>query len=238
MREDDYETAIKVVIVGNGSVGKSSLIQRFCHGTFTSEYKRTIGVDFLERSVNDKNCLRIGNQEIRLMLWDTAGQEEFGALTKAYYRGAHACIIAFSTTDRQSFASVKSWKSKVEFECGSIPMVVVQNKIDLLANSVVSFEEVDSLCRQLKLKLFRTSVKEALNVKEGLLVNASLHDSRNNGQLVFQFVAECYVHSIAASEEELVPSFSTSTLKSALMRPSIVDTPIAKTTNTSIIADK
>ena len=65
------------------------------------------------------------------MLWDTAGQEEFDAITKAYYRGAQACVVAFSTTDRASFDAVQKWKKKVEDECGAIPMVLVQNKIDL-----------------------------------------------------------------------------------------------------------
>ena len=71
------------------------------------------------------------------MLWDTAGQEEFDAITKAYYRGAQACVIAFSTTDHASFEAVKKWKRKVEDECGHIPMVLVQNKIDLLHEAQV-----------------------------------------------------------------------------------------------------
>ena len=66
------------------------------------------------------------------MLWDTAGQEEFDSITKAYYRGAQACVIAFSTTDRDSFQAVRKWKKKVEDECGIIPTVLVQNKMDLL----------------------------------------------------------------------------------------------------------
>ena len=71
------------------------------------------------------------------MLWDTAGQEEFDAITKAYYRGAQACVVAFSTTDRSSFDAVQKWKKKVEDECGAIPMVLVQNKIDLLHEAQV-----------------------------------------------------------------------------------------------------
>jgi Ras-related protein Rab-23 len=71
------------------------------------------------------------------MLWDTAGQEEFDAITKAYYRGAQACVIAFSTTDHASFEAVKKWKRKVEDECGHVPMVLVQNKIDLLHESQI-----------------------------------------------------------------------------------------------------
>ncbi|CAG0920271.1 unnamed protein product [Notodromas monacha] len=108
MRElEDLELAVKVLIVGNGAVGKSSMIQRYCRGTFTKDYKKTIGVDFLER------CIDIDGEEVRLMLWDTAGQEEFDAITKAYYRGAQACVLAFSTTDRASFFAVKRWKKKV-----------------------------------------------------------------------------------------------------------------------------
>lgn len=56
---------------------------------------------------------RIDGEDIRIMLWDTAGQEEFDAITKAYYRGAQACVLAFSTTDRMSFEAIKDWKMKV-----------------------------------------------------------------------------------------------------------------------------
>ena len=62
-------------------MGKSSLIRRYCQGVFTSAYKKTIGVDFLEREVNIEN-----GEQVRLMIWDTAGQEEFDAITRAYYR--------------------------------------------------------------------------------------------------------------------------------------------------------
>ena len=120
------------MIVGNGAVGKSSMIQRYCRGTFTKSYKKTIGVDFLEKQ------LRVHGEDVRLMLWDTAGQEEFDAITKAYYRGAQACVVAFSTTDRASFDAVKKWKKKVEDECGHVPMVLVQNKIDLAHDAKVS----------------------------------------------------------------------------------------------------
>lgn len=83
-------------------------------------------------------CCSVDGEDIRIMLWDTAGQEEFDAITKAYYRGAQACVLSFSTTDRCSFDAVKDWKKKVENECGEIPTILVQNKIDLMDNSVVS----------------------------------------------------------------------------------------------------
>ncbi|CAG9799122.1 unnamed protein product [Chironomus riparius] len=158
IREEELEIAIKVVIVGNGGVGKSSMIQRYCKGIYTKDYKKTIGVDFLERMID------IDGEDVRIMLWDTAGQEEFDAITKAYYRGAQACVITFSTTDRNSFEAVKDWKKKVENECGEIPTVLVQNKIDLIEQSIVTFEETELLAKNLGVRLFQTSVKEDLNV--------------------------------------------------------------------------
>lgn len=158
MREEELEVALKVVIVGNGGVGKSSMIQRYCKGTFTKDYKKTIGVDFLERQIE------VDGEDVRLMLWDTAGQEEFDAITKAYYRGAQACVLAFSTTDRDSFEAAHSWKLKVENECGEIPTVIVQNKIDLIDQTVVNPEEAELLARALGCRLMRTSVKEDINV--------------------------------------------------------------------------
>jgi len=72
------------------------MIQRYCKGIFTKDYKKTIGVDFLERQIE------IDGEDVRIMLWDTAGQEEFDCITKAYYRGAQASVLVFSTTDRAS----------------------------------------------------------------------------------------------------------------------------------------
>jgi Ras-related protein Rab-23 len=75
-------------------------------------------------------------------------------------------VIAFSTTDRASFEAVAMWKSKVEAECGDIAVALVQNKVDLVDQAVVSATEVETLARKLGLKLYRTCVKEGINVTE------------------------------------------------------------------------
>lgn len=160
LEEEELEVAVKVVVVGDGAVGKSSMIQRYCKGVFTKDYKKTIGVDFLER------LTEVSGREARLMLWDTAGQEEFDAITRAYYRGAQVCVLAFSTIDRDSFLALETWKKKVEAEVDEIVMCIVQNKIDLIDEACMTSEEVDALAKQLRLKLFRTSVKENFNVDQ------------------------------------------------------------------------
>lgn len=169
LQDEDCELAVKVVIVGNGAVGKSSIIQKYCKGIFTAEYKKTIGVDFLEKRI----C--VSDQEVRLMLWDTAGQEEFDCITRAYYRGAQVCVLAFSCVDKDSFKQVVRWKNKVEEECGSIPMVLVMTKMDLLYKATVDSFEVEKMSRNLGLHLVRTSVKENLNVDKVFLHLAAQH---------------------------------------------------------------
>ena len=81
--EEAFEKEVKVLVVGNGAVGKTSMMKRFCRDNFTDEYKKTIGVDFLEKT-RYVDALR---EDVRLMVWDTAGQEEFDTITRTYYRG-------------------------------------------------------------------------------------------------------------------------------------------------------
>jgi len=162
MLEQDIETTLKVIVVGNGQVGKTSMITRFAKGIFTNEYKKTIGVDFLEK----KMYLNSIGEECTFLLWDTAGQEEYDAITRTYYKGAGCCILAFSTTDRASFDAIESWEKKVREECGNIQMVLVQNKVDLMDDAAMEAREVEYMAKKLKLKLYRTCVKDDLNVTE------------------------------------------------------------------------
>ncbi|KAJ3218332.1 hypothetical protein HDU67_006104 [Dinochytrium kinnereticum] len=180
MNADDVDFALKVLVVGNGCVGKSSLIRRLCKGRFNENYKKTIGVDYSEVEIDVPG--HVG--PVRLMLWDTAGQEEFDPVTRSYYENAHAVVFAFSTTDRDSFETIKAWREKVEAVCDDICMVLVQNKIDLLEHTVVSDEEAESLARDMKLKFYRVSVKEYLNVLEVFTYLAELFFKRQKKKAV------------------------------------------------------
>eukprot|EP00357_Protocruzia_adherens_P004385 CAMPEP_0114997636 /NCGR_PEP_ID=MMETSP0216-20121206/15014_1 /TAXON_ID=223996 /ORGANISM="Protocruzia adherens, Strain Boccale" /LENGTH=303 /DNA_ID=CAMNT_0002362049 /DNA_START=38 /DNA_END=949 /DNA_ORIENTATION=+ len=156
----DMTASMKIIVVGNGRVGKTSMITRFAKGIFTADYKKTLGCDFLERNYVHKGT------EVNMMLWDTAGQEEYNALTRRYYKGAAAAVIAFSTVDRDSFDAIQKWRTAVMEECGPIPTILIQNKVDLIDQAVMSSSEVENVARNLNLKLFRTCVKENLNVVE------------------------------------------------------------------------
>lgn len=152
-----------MIVVGNGNVGKTSMTTRYAKGKYTGNYKKTIGVDFMEKSVE----LRDLGETVNLMIWDTAGQEEFDALTSRYYKGAGAVIYVFSTVDRDSFDDLPKWKRKVEEECGRICQVLVQNKIDLSEDAAMSRAEIEDMADYMNIRLFRSCVQDNVNVKEG-----------------------------------------------------------------------
>lgn len=160
---DDFDKTLKVIVVGNGNVGKTSMTTRYAKGRYTGNYKKTIGVDFMEKRLE----LRDIGETVNLMIWDTAGQEEFGALTSRYYKGAGAVIYVFSTTDRDSFEDLPKWQRKVEEECGRMTQVLVQNKIDLVDDAAMSRSEVEDMTDYMRIRLFRSCVQDNVNVKEG-----------------------------------------------------------------------
>ncbi|EPY34545.1 Rab family, other [Strigomonas culicis] len=159
---DTVAESIKVIVVGDGNVGKTCMLRRFVRGDFLEQYKKTIGAEYMEKDV----FLRSTNTTVQLMLWDTSGQEVFNSLTQAYYRGAGAAVLAFSTVDRDSFEHLRGWKEKVESVCGPITMVMCQTKMDLAHEAVTTNEEAEELAAQLAVPLFRVSTKDDFNVTQ------------------------------------------------------------------------
>ena len=174
---EDLNPSMKIIVIGNGQVGKSTLTIKFVKNIFTTEYKQTLGVDFL----NIKKYIKEIDQEIEFYIWDTAGQDSYNAITRRYYRGADACLIVFAINDRDSFNQVKTWYEKMRQECGNIPTSLVMSKIDLKDDIKVKNEEAEQLSKELKIKLFKVSSKEGILVDECFHYLAIKHYSNNGG---------------------------------------------------------
>ena len=172
---EDLDPSMKIIVIGNGQVGKSTLTIKFVKNVFTTEYKQTLGVDFL----NIKKYIKKIDQEIDFYIWDTAGQDHFNAITRRYYRGADACLIVFALNDRESFNQVKSWHQKMTQECGNIPTALVMSKIDLKDELKVTYEEAEKLSKELNIKLFKVSSKEGIQVEECFEYLAIKHYNNN-----------------------------------------------------------
>lgn len=122
----DVDGIIKVLIIGNSSVGKSCMLARYSEGEFPEGQKATIGIDFKLRQLD------IDGRIVKLQIWDTAGQEKFRTITRAYYRGATGVLIIYDVTDEKSFRDVNNWYESVEENTSSETVVVLcANKCDI-----------------------------------------------------------------------------------------------------------
>jgi len=132
------ERLYKILIIGELGVGKTSIIQRYVHQFFSTQYRATIGVDFSLKMLQwDRNTL------IRLQLWDIAGQERFGSMTRVYYKEAVAAFIVFDSSRSQTFDAIMKWKNdideKIQLPNGeSVPCVLLANKSDLVSEGLVA----------------------------------------------------------------------------------------------------
>jgi len=154
------EYLFKTISVGSGSVGKTSLIKRFAEGTFRETYIPTLGVDFATK------VLKIEEQTIKLVLFDTGGQELLGRLRPYYYRGANGAIVCFDITSKISFDSLDNWISEIYLHVGKIPLIIVGNKADLEGQREVSREQAEVFTQNKRLNYIETSAKEGKGVNE------------------------------------------------------------------------
>ncbi|MFX0005426.1 MAG: Rab family GTPase [Promethearchaeota archaeon] len=118
----------KITIIGDGGVGKTSLIKKYTQGTFQKEYLATLGTQF------SKYEEEIDGEKVTLFLWDIAGQDSFEALRQRFYTGSSGGIIVFSHAPDQieSYRGVNKWINDLQTHCGNIPIVLFGNKVDLV----------------------------------------------------------------------------------------------------------
>ncbi|CAB9512198.1 Ras-related protein Rab [Seminavis robusta] len=188
---------LKIVILGDSGVGKTSLMNRYSSGKFTGQYKATIGADFLSREifVSDQFGVR---RQVTLQIWDTAGQERFQSLGNSFYRGSDACLLVYDITDPHSLDNLDHWRREFLQHVGgnslgdidttlgqsSFPFVVVGNKMDKQADRLVPLDRAEEWCRRAAgnfamgmarpLAHFESSAKTAINVEEAFQEAARL----------------------------------------------------------------
>ncbi len=153
---------MKVVLLGETGVGKSSLVSRFSEDTFRPFNAATVGASFVSKTVD------VGNAApIQFQIWDTAGQEKYHSLAPMYYRGAAAAIIVYDISNKKSFQTLKNWVEELnEKGPGDITVVVAGNKSDLEELREVNSEEASAYANTIKAMFMETSAKMSVNVDE------------------------------------------------------------------------
>ena len=155
----------KITVIGDGMVGKTSLIKKFTHGSFQTDYIRTIGAQFSKYTQN------IEGDTCTLYLWDIAGQDKFFFLRPSFYKDSRATIIVYSLEDNQlgkdSFKHISNWHNDIRKYCGKLPIILLGNKVDLIDKNILDESKVLKLTRKREfLGHFRTSALSGEGVIE------------------------------------------------------------------------
>ena len=166
-----YDKTIQLLVIGDSSVGKTSLITRYTNGTFKEEYLATVGLDYYSK------VEAINNQTINIKLWDTVGQERYKALTQNFFRSAEGVLLTFDVTNTDSFNNLKDWigsiKTNMEGKNIFLPLIIVGNKIDMEDSREINKEDADKFASDNNYKYFETSAKTGEGVDDAVrdLVN-------------------------------------------------------------------
>ncbi|XP_018653996.1 putative rab-2,4,14 [Schistosoma mansoni] len=162
-----YAYLFKYIIIGDTAVGKSCLLLQFTDQRFQPVYDLTIGVEFGARMVN------IGDKQIKLQVWDTAGQESFRSITRSYYRGAAGALLVYDVTRRDTFNHLASWLQDARQHASpNMVITLVGNKCDLDARREVKQEEAEAFARENNLLFVETSAKTGVNVEQAFATTA------------------------------------------------------------------
>ncbi|KAN0006487.1 hypothetical protein ACTFIV_004909 [Dictyostelium citrinum] len=150
----DAEKSFKVVLLGEGCVGKTSIVLRYIQNTFNDKHLMTQHAGFFQKNIN------IGGKRVCLTIWDTAGQERFHALGPIYYRGSQGALVVYDITDNDSFIKAKNWIKELKTMLGNdISLCIIGNKCDLEKTRVIPLADAEAYAKSVGAIHYSTSAK-------------------------------------------------------------------------------
>jgi len=175
MKEVNFNYLYKYIVIGDSFVGKSCIVAKYIHGGFDEEFKTTIGIEFGSKD------LTINGKVYRIQIWDTAGQETFRSITRAYYKNSVCSFIVYDVTNRQSFLNVQDWFNECKKQTPKTAMMVlVGNKIDLNNKREVSYEEGENFAKNNSMLFYETSAKNGDNIENMFYESAEIIANKIN----------------------------------------------------------
>ena len=153
---------IKIVTLGDSMVGKTSIVYRYFENKFNESQLSTIGIDFKTKYI------KVRDASVKVLIWDTAGQEKFRNIAKQYYQGANGVLLVFDVSDRKSFERIGYWLNEIKEnnKIDSMYVVIVANKIDLVEKRIISREEAEKYAEKNNISYFEVSAKTGEGVAE------------------------------------------------------------------------
>ncbi len=165
---DEIPYVFKILLLGDGGVGKTSLLFRFIDNTFDPDYKSTIGVQFMTRVV------RFNNRYVKLIIWDIAGQSKHATYRHLYYKAANGILLVYDITREKTFENLSRWLQDARASIGTdLKVAVLGNKMDLVERRAVNWEAGKLFTEEYNSDFFsETSAKSGTNVDDTFLALA------------------------------------------------------------------
>ncbi|XP_002732900.1 ras-related protein Rab-39B-like [Saccoglossus kowalevskii] len=176
-----WEYQFRLILIGDSTVGKSSLLRRFCDGKFVEFSDPTVGVDFFARLLEVSPGIRV-----KLQLWDTAGQERFRSITTSYYRNSVGGMLVYDIGNRASFEHLQDWLEEAfeNVNPDKIVFMVIGHKADIEDQRQVLREEGEKFAQAYGMKYMETSAKTCQNVEEAFKsISHDIYTMVKSGQL-------------------------------------------------------
>ncbi|MHA1408956.1 MAG: Rab family GTPase [Candidatus Odinarchaeia archaeon] len=175
----EAQFVFKVLLLGDGAVGKTSLISMFTKGFIKQDYKMTIGVDIMTKTVE------VDGNVAKLSIWDLAGQQRFKAIRSAFYGGVAGALLVFDLTRALTFKNLVSWLQELyQFGCPDCPVILIGNKVDLPELRDVKPEDIEWFSNEIGCEYLETSAKTGENVEDAFKLLTRKMIERSTGKKV------------------------------------------------------
>ena len=162
MEDDGYDILFKIILVGDTSVGKTNIINKYIKNEFREDFYATIGVEFSHKK------FVVENRKIKAQIWDTAGQERYKAITRAYYKGAKGAFIVYDITRKETFDDIDKWRNELISSCNKeVTVMLIGNKCDLEDQREISKEQGEEKAKSFGFSFLETSALSGENLEKG-----------------------------------------------------------------------
>ena len=183
--EQEAQIVLKLLLLGDSSVGKTSILNKYISNKFDESSISTVGVDYMDKII-DYNKFKI-----KLQIWDTSGEEKFRTITKNFYRNADGLLVVFDLTKKESYDHIKSWIDEAKENNDKLKTILIGNKLDLKDERIVAIDVAKQFAEKNNLKYIETSAKDGTNINESFqAIIDLLFDGKSSEEILHEFTKQ------------------------------------------------
>ena len=183
--EQEAQIVLKLLLLGDSSVGKTSILLKYISNKFDESSISTVGVDYMDKII-DYNKFKI-----KLQIWDTSGEEKFRTITKNFYRNADGLLVVFDLTKKESYDHIRSWINEAKENNDKLKTILIGNKLDLKDERIVTNEVAKQFAEKNNLKYIETSAKDGTNINESFqAIIDLLFDGKSSEEILNEFTKQ------------------------------------------------